>query len=161
NTIGGTSTFAGNIISFNPAGGAVSGATTPNPVAGKIIGLNNGGRPAIVGPAAANLVKCNIIGPHPEGDYLANTEGGVSTGCPDNTIGGTAPGAGNFIDASGAAGVSISGTAAQNNLVAGNFIGTNDTGAFLGNDLGIVIAGASNNTIGGTAPGAGNIIGFS
>ena len=42
----------------------------------------------------------------------------------------------------------------------GNLIGTDAAGDHLGNAQGLVIASASNNTIGGTAAGAGNSIAF-
>ena len=47
-----------------------------------------------------------------------------------------------------------------NNQIAGNYLGTNAAGmAALGNTLGVhLLAGASNNTIGGTVPGDGNLI---
>ena len=55
--------------------------------------------------------------------------------------------------------MSITGAAGLKNLVASNFIGTDPAGHNLGNATGIVIDGnASNNTIGGTAAGAGNTI---
>src|SRR5262249_36872395 len=57
------------------------------------------------------------------------------------------------------AGVSIAGTSAMGNVVAGNFIGTDPSERNLGNGVGIVIdGGASNNTIGGTVAGAVNSI---
>ena len=57
----------------------------------------------------------------------------------------------------------LDGTAAAENLVEGNLIGTDITGkAALGNELDGVIfsAGASANTIGGTLSGSGNTIAF-
>ena len=60
----------------------------------------------------------------------------------------------------GGDGVQITGSGATGNMVQGNFIGTNAAGtAALGNGTGVVIdSGASNNTIGGTGAGAGNVI---
>ena len=60
----------------------------------------------------------------------------------------------------GGDGIEITGSGASNNAVLGNFIGTNAAGtAALGNGTGVVIDnGASNNTIGGTGAGAGNVI---
>src|SRR5262249_23256127 len=58
-------------------------------------------------------------------------------------------------------GVMLAGTSGQGapNLVLGNFIGTDASGAKgLGNIVGVYINGASSNQVGGTAPGAGNVI---
>jgi trimeric autotransporter adhesin len=78
-----------------------------------------------------------------------------------NTIGGTTTGAGNLIGFSTSAGVQIVGaTASPNNLVVGNFIGTDSANDNLGNVAAIQIFNSSNNTIGGSGSGAGNTIGF-
>ncbi len=85
----------------------------------------------------------------------------VISGGSDNTIGGTTPGAGNLISANGNQGVWITGSAASGNVVEGNKIGTDISGTIaLGNaDNGVAIdSGASDNTVGGTAAGAGNLI---
>jgi hypothetical protein len=57
-------------------------------------------------------------------------------------------------------GIRMEGSSATGNSIQGNFVGTNAAGtADLGNNgEGVVIAGAPNNTIGGTATGARNII---
>ncbi|MBI3469276.1 MAG: hypothetical protein HY000_40245 [Planctomycetes bacterium] len=75
------------------------------------------------------------------------------------TIGGTAPGTGNVI--SGNAGMGIDFYNANFHVIQGNYIGVDQTGSGpLGNGLdGLWIRwGSSNNTIGGDAPGAANII---
>ena len=77
-----------------------------------------------------------------------------------NTIGGMTAGSGNTIGFSTSAGVSISGSSATQNVLEGNFIGTNAAGTNLGNGLGVVIDQSSANTVGGTATGAGNTIAF-
>ncbi len=57
--------------------------------------------------------------------------------------------------------MSISGTLATDNVVAANYIGSDSTADSLPNGTGVVIDGsASENTIGGTATGAGNTIAF-
>ena len=83
-------------------------------------------------------------------------------GAPGNTIGGTAAGAGNLISGNGG-GVYVRGSGATGNKVEGNYIGTQGDGtSALGNTgHGVVISTvASDNTIGGTAAGAGNVIAF-
>ena len=82
-----------------------------------------------------------------------------------NTIGGTAAGAGNLISGNKQDGVLIRGdvTGGTDNVVQGNFIGTDVTGkkdlGNLGNGVKIDLS-ASKNSIGGTADGAGNTIAF-
>ena len=94
----------------------------------------------------------------------ANTQEGIeledSNG---NTIGGSVPGAGNILSGNGSDGIEIDGS--SNNIIQGNYIGTDVTGALvITNDRdGLDIndhntIGATGNLIGGTAPGAGNII---
>ena len=90
----------------------------------------------------------------------------IGQGAIYNTIGGTAAGTGNVIVAAIDDGVHISGSGTSSNLVEGNWIGLNRSGtasykgASFGNGLdGIAIdTQASNNTIGGTLAGAGNLI---
>jgi hypothetical protein len=56
-------------------------------------------------------------------------------------------------------GIGLRGTAATHDLIAGNLIGTDGTGAIaLGNGSGIILNGASANTIGGTTTALRNII---
>ncbi len=76
-----------------------------------------------------------------------------------NTIGGTMPEDRNIISATTDDGVGITGAGSINNLVAGNFIGTDITGNLaLGSDAGVrLLSGANTNTIGGVGA-AGNVI---
>ena len=104
-----------------------------------------------------NVVDGNYIGTDSNGDTgLGNVVNGVEIldGASSNTIGGTASNAGNTIAANTAAGVDITDTGTSHNMVEGNFIGTNSSGATnLGNsDQGVVVQNdATNNTIGGVA----------
>jgi hypothetical protein len=133
NTIGGTVAGAGNVISANQAGGLEIFTGSGNRVQGNLIGTD----------ASGTVALGNFIGV-----LVGNPVGG-------NTIGGTASGAGNVISGNQASGVLL---ASNGNIVQGNLIGTDITGTqALGNNNGLSLQG-SNNTIGGTASGAGNVI---
>ena len=77
-----------------------------------------------------------------------------------NAIGGARPGDRNIISGNTTFGVSIDGVGATQNLVEGNYIGTDATGEqFLGNEFsGVDIRGVADNVIGGLEAGAGNVI---
>jgi hypothetical protein len=137
NVIGGTTSRTGNIISGNGGEGVLLNlAATGNRVQGNLIGTGQNGASA-----------------------LGNSEGVVVRG-PDNLVGGTENLARNVISANNGSGVAILGTAANGNTVQGNRIGTDASGtADLGNTFnGVKVDDGSNNTIGGTASGAGNTI---
>ncbi len=148
NTIGGTTTGDGNVIS----------GTNWNPGLG--VEIDGSG-------ATGNFVEGNYIGTDATGcSRLPNVGGGViiQGGATNNTIGGTARSARNVISGNGYVGVLIENSGTTGNVVEGNYIGTDLTGKVAvpnggGNSAGGVwISGASNNTIGGSAPGAGNVI---
>jgi hypothetical protein len=131
NVIGGTDPGSGNVISGN-----------------SIVGL------AIFG--TYNLVQGNFIGTDYTGTSALGNTMGVGLPGAHNTIGGTDPEDRNVISGNLAFGISIS---AGDNLVQGNFIGTDLTGMQpLGNGIGLSIDFGSNSTIGGATPGAGNLI---
>lgn len=142
-TIGGTVAGARNIISGNGTGVHVVAYGTQL-------------------TAGNNLVQGNYIGTDVNGTAaLGNVGDGVNLESADhNTIGGTGVGQGNLISGNNGDGISISGATATNNSVQGNLIGTDVSGtADLGNiHNGAQIGSAANNTIGGTASGARNII---
>src|SRR5207245_5829475 len=105
-----------------------------------------------------NLIQGNYIGTDKSGTYAVPNGTGIVVGS-NNTIGGVSTtlgaGAGNLISGNTQFGI---GGFGNQNLVAGNLIGTTASGlAALGNQAGIQIRG-NNNTIGGTAPGARNVI---
>src|SRR5207245_480485 len=92
---------------------------------------------------------------------LGNSEFGVLiSGSAGNTIGGTTAAAGNVISSNKLSGILLFDSGATGNLLEGNLIGTDVTGAAnLGNSQGgVVISGAPGNTVGGTLFGAGNVI---
>lgn len=104
--------------------------------------------------ATGNLVEGNYIGTNTAGDTQVSIHhsGGISIlSAPNNTIGGTNAGARNVI----ANGIFIS---TDNTIVQGNYLGTDAAGLdAIGDAIGVDIAG-SNNTIGGSDPGARNLI---
>ncbi|MCK6623696.1 MAG: hypothetical protein DPW09_02050 [Anaerolineae bacterium] len=109
----------------------------------------------------SNIIECNFIGTDVSGTAaLSNNNSGVRIVSPGNIIGGTTTEARNLISGNNNDGVIIASVDATGNLVQGNFIGTDVTGAaILGNFFnGVSISGASGNTIGGTIAGARNVI---
>ena len=140
NTIGGLTVGDGNVISGNQFGMSIAGAlTTGNKVWGNLIGTN----------AAGNAALGNL------------THGiNINSSAAGNFVGGTAAGAGNVIAGNFNGILVLSG--ATNNTIQGNRIGTSQSGAAIANTSnGLYIDGGSSNTIGGTAPGAANVIAFS
>jgi hypothetical protein len=119
---------------------------------------------SIFGPGNGNQVLGNYIAINAAGDAALPAFQGIFVGTSNNVIGGTTPGARNVIGGGEHSGIIIQpggAFATSGNVVQGNYIGTNASGnAALGFvNYGIVIFNSSsNNVIGGTAPGAGNVI---
>jgi hypothetical protein len=138
NIIGGTTPGARNVISGNSDDGIYVGGT-------------------------GNQVQGNYIGTDARGSHALPNIVGMAINSSQNSIGGTAPGAGNVISGNRNSGLYLGG---QGTLVQGNYIGTDAGGtASLGNGigplgvgLGGVVVQGSNNTIGGTAAAARNLI---
>src|SRR5262249_29123273 len=148
----------GVIIDNNP--NTVIGGTSPG--AGNVISGNTGAAGVLItGPnATGNQVLGNFIGTNVTGTAaVANTQDGVriEAGANNNTIGGTTAAARNVISGNLAAGIQITGT--SGNVVQGNYLGINAAGtAALANVVGVMISQAASNVIGGSIPGAGNVI---
>jgi len=142
NTIGGTAAGAGNLISGN-----------------KYFGVSIYGE-----SATGNVVAGNVIGTGSDGTFaLPNGSDGVEiwSGASGNTIGGTELGDRNVISGNHGAGVVIKFAGTSHNRVLGNRIGTNANGAAaIPNGRGGVwiSQGATDNAIGGSDPGSGNLI---
>jgi hypothetical protein len=147
NTIGGTTTAARDIISGNLNFGIAiaDSGTSGNVVEGDYIGTN------VAGTAAVANGNANSGGSGVE----------INNGATGNTIGGLTSGARNLISGNAADGVSLADGVTSGNVVEGDYIGTDPSGAApLGNALAgvYVFGGAGGNTIGGTAAGAGDVI---
>ena len=147
NIIGGTTSATRNIISGNNGDGINFNGANGNTIQGNYLGTNAAGNAAL--PNATTNIHL----------YQSS----------NNQIGGTAQGAGNVISGSfNGNGIMLNmntpangpAIASNGNVIQGNFIGTNFDGtAAIGNKFsGIIFNGASNNTIGGTQPGARNVI---
>ena len=181
NQIGGATAGARNVISGNSGIGVLISST----------GRLSSSIP-ISGPADDNLVQGNYIGTDVSGSAaLGNFGDGVALrGTSRSIIGGTSPSTRNVISGNGAnvnagfciagSGISITGDSAIDNLIQGNFIGTDSAGSgnlgnvFDGVSIGFLrpacfpvptsntlsIKSISGNAIGGTSSGAGNVIAF-
>ena len=142
NTIGGPASAARNIISPGGVGIRISQGS-PN------------GSPG-------NKVEGNYIGTDVSGNKALGTLGGVwvdstSGNSPNQTIGGTDSGAGNVIATNGNGNIIV--VVQSGIIIQGNLIGTNAAGtSVLASSSGVVFTGATACTVGGTTPGAGNLI---
>jgi titin len=113
----------------------------------------------IVGPGSdGNVVLGNFIGTDATGTASLHSGDGVTiSNSQDNVVGGTTTSARNVISGN-FHGVAIAG-GSSGNRVEGNFIGTDVTGTTrIGNQIGVILVGASGNVIGGVVAGAGNVI---
>jgi hypothetical protein len=130
-----------------------------------VISGNTGNGVQIAGSGTSqNLVAGNYIGTDWTGTMqVGNGQAGVriDTGASNNTLGGSTPAFRNVIGGNGDRGVYLRDVATQANLIAGNYIGVDATGAaplpHHNNDA-VSIDYASNNTVGGTAAGYGNVL---
>jgi CSLREA domain-containing protein len=153
------------LIELNGSGaGAVSGLNINgggSTVRGLVLNGFGGEGAVYLTGAGGNVVAGNLIGTNAVGNAAGptNFRGVFISGSSNNVIGGTNPGDRNVISASQHIGIDIA-FGAANNLVQGNFIGTDKTGtAALGDTaVGVFINNSAGNIIGGTTAGARNII---
>jgi hypothetical protein len=139
NTVGGTAPGAGNVISGNSDTGVLLDLCASNFVQGNKIGTNAAGTAAL-----------------PNQNYGVD----VRDGSANNLIGGTTAGAGNLVSGNHYTGVLLTDAGTVGNQVQGNMLGTDVTGNLsVSNFFGVaIINSAGGNLIGGTVPGAGNLI---
>jgi VCBS repeat-containing protein/parallel beta-helix repeat protein len=182
----GTANPSNNVVEGNYIGTTVDGSAAlpnvvgvniqralTNTVANNVISGNMAdGIEVSFDPSSGNVIQGNKIGTNPAGTAgVGNGSNGVfvQNGAQMTTIGGTTAGTGNLISGNAADGIvffcAVGGLIpTSGNLVQGNLIGTDVTGtASLPNGTNGVQfhdACTMNNTVGGTATGAGNIIAF-
>ena len=115
---------------------------------------------AVLVSANSITIAGNVIGTDATGTLSVGNGNGIEIHGANNRIGGTTAADRNVISGNAKDGIRITGTSATGNLVEGNFLGTDFSGAdAVGNlSAGLVIDNAPGNTIGGDAPGAGNVI---
>jgi len=178
----GSNVVAGNFIgtditgTLNRGNGAAT-ATSPSPgifvlgSTGNLIGGTNGAdRNVISGNAGAGVFIQNAGGNTVLGNYIGTTMlGTVSLGngnngisvytSSQNTIGGVSSSARNVLAGNAGSGLYLQ-AGSSSNVIQGNYIGADVTGAAAMANAGdgITLQGSVNNLIGGTNNGAGNII---
>lgn len=139
NRIGGTTPAARNVISGHPTAGGLE----------------------LLENASGNTIQGNFIGTDRTGTRaLGNFDRALVCGAAvsSNLIGGTVAGARNVISGNLDRGITLDGS---NNIVQGNFIGTDVTGLKpLGNARTGVEIGGPGNLVGGTNAGSANVIAF-
>jgi parallel beta-helix repeat protein len=162
-------TVTGNYIGTDAIGGkpapnTVSGLylqSSGNKVTGNVISGNsqNG---VFIFSCSNNVLTGNLIGTDATGkNYLGNGFSGVAcSNAPANIIGGPISPARNVISGNLNSAINLGGTATVHNVVQGNFIGTDITGtaSIANRSGGIYLYGAGSNLLGGSIPGAGNVI---
>ncbi len=137
NLIGGTNELQRNVISSNGTGGIFIGSG-----------------------AASTLIRGNYIGHAPDGvEVLGNAQNGIRIeDSPGNIIGGSDSGCGNVI-AGSTYGILLLSSNSTDNLIRGNYIGTDPAGAVAAaNTYGVTLQHAPGNTIGGTNTADRNLI---
>jgi hypothetical protein len=112
------------------------------------------------GPGTGNTLEGNFIGLRPDGTTALAGERGINIITTDNVIGGTTPAARNVISGlpdPASVGVFVAG---NQNTVSGNYIGTDASGMLpRSHNFGVLVfPGNIHVVLGGTAPGAGNVI---
>jgi titin len=108
-----------------------------------------------------NKIEGCYIGVDPSGAVDKGNGGyGIAIlSSPDNTVGGTTPAERNIISGNGNDGIYINYAGSANNVIQGNYVGTDATGtASIPNDHGIHTDWAENTLIGGTTSGAANVV---
>ncbi|MBN2392719.1 MAG: VCBS repeat-containing protein [Anaerolineae bacterium] len=147
-----------NASSYNQIGGEQPGERN------LISGNSDNGISISGSDIVSNVIIGNYIGVDINGvAALPNGGNGVAifAGAANNIVGGNTPSKRNLISGNAYAGVSVFGSGTLNNLISGNYIGTDVTGevAISNNGGGIYVTdGATDNIVGGEDAGEGNLI---
>ena len=172
---GSGNTIIGNYMGTNAAGTAIVANTNAglylyNNANNNIIGGTAPGSANVISgnfyfglaitSSTGNLIRGNFIGTNPSGtSAIANGTGiYLTVGVSGNVIGGTTAAERNIISGNGSFGAYVDQSSGV--TFSGNYVGTNAAGtAGISNGSGLAfVNGANNITIGGTSPGAGNLI---
>src|SRR5581483_5592076 len=121
-----------------------------------ILSGNSGDGVKIDSGVSGTLIQGNLIGLNALDAPSPNAGNGVDIAGTNNTIGGTATGARNYISGNSNDGVLLA-SSASGNQVLGNFLGINLFSNAAANHDGIEVAGTQN-IVGGSASGAFNVI---
>jgi hypothetical protein len=164
----------GNYIGVNAAGTAALGnyangvyVNSPHDTVGGVVPgagnvISGNAFPGVYITAVANgtVVQGNFIGTDATGMVELGTTNGVNVQGASNTIIGDTSAAGrNVIAGNLDPAIYIIGPGASGNLVVGNYLGTNASGTVgMSHGNGLVIDNSTNNTVGGSASGARNLI---
>jgi hypothetical protein len=144
--------------------GAIDGLSIPAGCTVRGLAVNDFPGNGISVQGTGSLIAGNFIGTDVFGASARPNSGqGISVAGPSNTIGGLAPTDRNVISGNLGDGIRFNLPGGENNLVQGNYIGTDRTGLVaIGNLNGILVNEASGNIIGGStaSPGTppGNLI---
>ena len=143
-------------LGLNFTGGGASGST--------VQGLAVGGFSAgieVRGGAENCVVRGNFLGTDAAGLLARPNGSGVEIGSNNNLVGGTSPADRNLVSGNTAgtfSGALLLDGLANNSTVQGNLVGTDATGLHALPNVGGLAAYGGGNTIGGTAPGAANVV---
>lgn len=160
NTVG--ARFGGGSALGNFANGIIITDGDSNTLNGNLISGNTQTGVVLNGTAVTNSLIGNKIGTTVTGNVAMPNQGdGVFIQSPRNKIGGNLPSLRNVISGNAKSGITLSGIGASNNVVEGNYIGTNTSGttAVPNATDGVRVINAARNRIGSTTDrAAGNVI---
>ena len=109
---------------------------------------------------ASNVIAGCLVGLNPDGSDAHAATGILISGSTANQIGGSNPADRNVISYNWGGGIAVKNAAASNNVIIGNFIGTDLSGTALKINFGsgILIQDAPDNRVGGVQAGGGNVL---